>query len=91
MIFYRNLSRLARVLPIIFVSVLSLSLLGSSCKTIPVVTPPACPVWSEEAISELEFLYVLQELGEIDMESLYYQLGENQRHCEALDVYLEGT
>jgi len=54
-----------------------------------VVIPPACPVWSEEAISELEFLYVLQELGEIDMESLYYQLGENQRHCEALDVYLE--
>lgn len=50
--------------------------------------PPPCPAWSEEAIVELELLYSLYEAGEIDMESLDYQLGENQRHCEALDKYL---
>ena len=51
--------------------------------------PPACPLWSDEAIDDLEMLLALQEAGELDIESLEYQLGENQRHCEALDAFLE--
>jgi hypothetical protein len=31
----------------------------------------------------------MQAAGEIDMESLEYQIGENQRHCMALDAFLE--
>lgn len=51
--------------------------------------PPACPVWSEEAINELVALLELQSEGEIDMTSLEWQLGENLRHCEALDAFLD--
>jgi hypothetical protein len=31
----------------------------------------------------------MQAAGEIGMVSLEYQLGENQRHCAALDAFLE--
>ena len=31
----------------------------------------------------------LQTIGEIDIIDLEYQLGEQQRHCEALDAYLK--
>ena len=31
----------------------------------------------------------MQAAGEIDITSLEYQLGEDQRHCEALDAFLE--
>jgi hypothetical protein len=34
-------------------------------------------------------LLTLQEVGDIDIVSLEYQLGENNRHCEALDAFLE--
>jgi hypothetical protein len=33
-------------------------------------------------------LLELQEAGELDIISLEFQLGENQRHCEALDAFL---
>jgi len=46
-------------------------------------------VWSEEAINELVALLELQSEGEIDMTSLEWQLGENLRHCEALDAFLD--
>ena len=87
---WRRLSRRARILPAVCVSALSLSLL-TSCVTsgAPVLKPPACPLWSDYAIDELEMLLALQEAGDIDIESLEYQLGENQRHCEALDAFLE--
>lgn len=51
--------------------------------------PPACPVWSDYAIDDLEMLLTLQEDGDIDIVSLEHQLGENDRHCDALDKYLE--
>ena len=51
--------------------------------------PPACPLWSDEAIDDLDMILTLQEDGQIDIVSLEYQLGENQRHCEALDAFLE--
>jgi len=51
--------------------------------------PPACPLWSDYALDDLEMILSLQEAGELDIESLEYQLGENQRHCEALDAFLE--
>ena len=38
---------------------------------------------------DLEMLLYLQEGGEIDIIHLEYQLGTNQRHCEALDGFLE--
>ena len=72
--------------------VFGIVLMGSSacCTTgTPVLKPAACPQWSEYAIVELELLLKLQKAGEIDIESLEYQLGENQRHCEALDAFLE--
>ena len=64
---------------------------SSACCTTgtPVLKPPACPQWSEYAIVELELLLRLQKEGAIDIKSLEYQLGENQRHCEALDAFLE--
>ena len=87
---WKNLSRKVRVLLTVCVSALSLSLL-TSCVTsgAPVLKPPACPLWSDYAIDDLEMLLALQEAGDIDIESLEYQLGENQRHCEALDAFLE--
>ena len=87
---WRSLSRRARILPAVCVSALSLSLL-TSCVTsgAPVLKPPACPLWSDYAIDDLEMLLALQEAGDVDIESLEYQLGENQRHCEALDAFLE--
>ena len=51
--------------------------------------PPACPKWHENAIFDLEMLLELQNAGEIDIVDLEYQLGEQQRHCEALDAYLK--
>ena len=87
---WKSLSRKVRVLLTVCVSALSLSLL-TSCVTsgAPVLKPPACPLWSDYAIDDLEMLLALQEAGDIDIESLEYQLGENQRHCEALDAFLE--
>ena len=87
---WKNLSRKVRVLLTVCVSALSLSLL-TSCVTsgAPVLKPPACPLWSDYAIDDLEMLLALQEAGDLDIESLEYQLGENQRHCEALDAFLE--
>ena len=89
--FWRSLSRKARTLPIVCVSALSLSLLTISCATsgAPVLKPPACPLWSDDAIDDLDMLLTLQEAGDIDIVSLEYQLGENNRHCEALDAFLE--
>ena len=60
-----------------------------SCHTVPVLKPSPCPIWSEEAIVDLEMLIYMQEVGELDIVDLEYQLGTNQRHCEALDAYLE--
>ncbi|NRA11447.1 MAG: hypothetical protein HRT57_05795 [Crocinitomicaceae bacterium] len=51
--------------------------------------PPACPKWTEDAILDLELLLVLQNAGEIDIIDLEYQLGSQQRHCEALDAFLK--
>ena len=86
---WKNLSRKVRVLPIVFVSAISLSLISCATTGAPVLKPPACPLWSDYAIDDLEMLLALQQAGEIDIESLEYQLGENQRHCEALDAFLE--
>jgi len=72
--------------------VLSLSLTTVSCCITSgpsVLKPPACPVWSEYAIDDLEMLLSLQETGVIDIVSLESQLGENERHCESLDAFLE--
>tara|TARA_Y100000996_G_scaffold380470_1_gene334386 strand:+ start:2513 stop:2662 length:150 start_codon:yes stop_codon:yes gene_type:complete len=46
-------------------------------------------MWSEDAIVDLEVLLEMQAVGEVDIVDLEYQLGENQRHCEALDAFLE--
>jgi len=54
-----------------------------------VAKPPACPLWSDDAIDDLDMLLSLNQAGELDIVSLEYQLGENFRHCEALDTYLE--
>tara|TARA_X000001382_G_C3082425_1_gene150953 strand:- start:220 stop:390 length:171 start_codon:yes stop_codon:yes gene_type:complete len=54
-----------------------------------VLKPPPCPQWSEYAIDDLVMLLEMQEAGKLDIVSLEYQLGENQRHCEALDAFLE--
>jgi hypothetical protein len=64
---------------------------GAGCATSGVsnLEPPACPRWNEDAILELEMLLELQNAGEIDIVDLEYQLGEQQRHCEALDAYLK--
>ena len=51
--------------------------------------PPACPKWTEDAIFDLELLLELQNSGVIDIADLGYQLGENLRHCEALDAFLK--
>ena len=89
--FWKSLLRKVRNLPIVCVGALSLSLLTISCITsgAPVLKPPACPLWSDYAIDDLEMLLALQEAGYIDIVSLEYQLGENNRHCEALDAFLE--
>jgi hypothetical protein len=68
--------------------------LTSSCAILcpgsaPVLKPLACPVWADEAIVDYEMLLALQEAGTIDIRSLEYQLGEDDRQCEALDAFLE--
>ena len=87
--FWKNLSRKVRVLPIVCVSALSLSQVSCVTSGAPVLKPPACPLWSDYALDDLEMILSLQEAGDLDIESLEYQLGENQRHCEALDAFLE--
>ena len=84
-----QLKKVSRSLTV-FVSVASL-LTTISCATTgtPVLKPPPCPQWSEYAVDDLVMLLTLQEAGELDIVSLEYQLGENQRHCEALDAFLE--
>ena len=51
--------------------------------------PPACPIWSEDAVLDLEMLLELQKAGVFDIVDLEYQLGSQQRHCEALDAFLK--
>tara|TARA_Y100001951_G_C11127669_1_gene176435 strand:+ start:364 stop:537 length:174 start_codon:yes stop_codon:yes gene_type:complete len=51
--------------------------------------PPACPIWSEDAVLDLEMLLELQKAGEVDIVDLEYQLGEQHRQCEALDAFLK--
>ena len=84
-------SQLKRVSRSLTVFVSGVSLLTISCATTgaPVLKPPPCPQWSEYAIDDLVMLLEMQEAGELDIVSLEYQLGENQRHCEALDAFLE--
>jgi hypothetical protein len=64
--------------------------LNIGCATDRIITlrPPPCPIWTEDAVLELELLFELQAAGEIDIADLEYTLGEQQRHCEALDVYI---
>ena len=83
--------QLKRVSLLLIVCVGAISLTTTSCATsgAAVLRPPACPQWSEDSITDLEMLLELQEAGELDIVSLEYQLGENQRHCEALDAFLE--
>ena len=83
-------SRLKRVRLLLTVFVSAVILLTISCATrAPVLKPSPCPQWSEYAIDDLVMLLELQEAGRLDIVSLEYQLGENQRHCEALDAFLE--
>jgi hypothetical protein len=64
-------------------------MITSCCTTsAPVLLPPPCPIWSNDAIDDLALLIHMQELGEIDIVALEYQLGENERHCRALDAFL---
>ena len=86
---WQSLSRQEMILSRVFVIVATLLSLSSCRHVVPVLKPPPCPMWSEAAILNLETLLHMQELGEIDIISLEYQLGENQRHCEALDAFLE--
>ena len=51
--------------------------------------PPPCPQWQADAIGDLEMLLYMHEVGDIDIVDLEHQLGENQRHCKALDAFLE--
>ena len=71
--------------------VAAVALTTSSCCTTgaPVLKPPACPVWQSDAVGDLEMLLYMQEVGDIEIVDLEYQLGEQQRHCEALDAFLE--
>jgi len=46
-------------------------------------------VWQGDAVGDLEMLLYMQETGDIEIVDLEYQLGEQQRHCEALDAFLE--
>jgi len=66
------------------------SYLNIGCVTDRILTlrPPPCPIWTEDAISDLEFLFEMQAAGELDIADLEHTLGEQQRHCEALDVYI---
>lgn len=73
----------------VFASVISLFAISCFAKPAPVMKPPACPFWMEEAVYELEILLEMQEEGMINIEALEQQLAENQRHCEALDAYLK--
>lgn len=75
----------------VFVIVAIQLLSGAGCATSGVsnLEPPACPRWNNDAIIDLEMLLELQNAGEIDIVDLEYQLGEQQRHCEALDAYLK--
>ena len=73
-----------------FVSVVVLAQTTSCCTTgAPVLKPPPCPQWQPDAIGDLEMLLYMQEVGDIEIVDLEYQLGENQRHCIALDAFLE--
>ena len=73
----------------VFVIAASLLMISGCCTTgTPVLKPSPCPQWSDYAIDDLEMLLTLQEAGDIDIVSLEYQLGENHRHCEALDAFL---
>ena len=75
---------------IVFVIVATQLLNGAGCAISGVsnLEPPACPRWNNDAIIDLEMLMELQNAGEIDIVDLEYHLGEQQRHCEALDAYL---
>jgi len=76
-------------LSLVFVIGLSATTLSGCCTTkVPVLKPPPCPEWSDNASVDLEMLIQMQEVGEIDIVDLEYQLGQNHRHCEALDGFL---
>lgn len=51
--------------------------------------PPRCPVWTEGAIDDLIVILELQQEGRINVKHLEAIIGEQQRHCLALDAYLE--
>jgi hypothetical protein len=89
--FYPVPLKRVRLLLIAFVIVATQLLSGAGCAISGVsnLEPPACPRWNEDAIRNLEMLLDLQTIGEIDIIDLEYQLGEQQRHCEALDAYLK--
>ena len=88
--YYGPLKRV-KLLLTVFVIVATQPLSGAGCATSGVsnLEPPACPKWTEDAILDLELLLELQNAGEINIVDLEYQLGEQQRHCEALDAYLK--
>jgi len=80
-----------RILLTVFVIVATQLLSGAGCAISGVsnLEPPACPRWNENAILDLEMLLELQMAGDINIVDLEFQLGEQQRQCEALDAYLE--
>ena len=74
---------------IAFVIVATIPISGCITVGVSVLEPPVCPKWAEDAILDLEKLLELQHIGEIDTVDLEIQLGLQQRHCEALDVFLK--
>ena len=85
---WKNQSKKVKHLLIAFVIVATIPISG--CVTgVPILKPPACPMWSEDAIIDLEKLIALQHIGELDIVDLEYHLGLQQRHCEALDAFLK--
>ena len=54
-----------------------------------VLKPPSCPKWSDAAIDELERLIEMRKRNIISIENLERAIGEQHRHCVALDEYLD--
>ena len=81
--FLHNLLKRAAILLLVCVIVLA----GCACATtgVPILKPPACPVWSENAIDQFNAVLT----SGMKVNDLEYHIAEQLRHCEALDAWLE--
>ena len=65
---------------------------GTGCATrnnIMGDSPPPCPIWDEQAEGQLFNLLNSEHWSSFNYNDLERMLGEQDRHCKALDAWIE--